>query len=420
MRGLFRLRSEREKRRSATKPMAYFSVIDPGLSNLRLLVVEAAQGQASVWGWAERSDWMGEGAGALDWLDACQSVAARAEEMAQDRAGRWLLPDHMVVGLPASQLRGRAWSITHQRPRPEQPVEERELRGLLGRALRLAVNRLLGSEVEAAEAAEPGWLLVEAVPVTLSIDGRGVTDPVGFRGRELGATVFAALARTEVVAGWQAVAERLEFSMLTLTAAPLALAAAQQGAPGILVDVGAQSTDLTWWRNGQPLILDSFPVGGRALTGALEEKWGLTSEKAERLKRAYTEGRLEEEAREQVLDVLAPVLQVWFEGAEAAFARMYADWESPLPHRLQLLGGGSMLPEVAESAAVLAYSERLRFARYPKVKRFQPTDVVGVVNRTQLGRSAGDSAALALAAWVARENRPPDRPTRILRELCTG
>jgi len=99
---------------------------------------------------------------------------------------------------------------------------------------------------------------------------------------------------------------------------------------------------------------------------------------------------------------------------------MYADWESPLPQRLQLLGGGSMLPEVAESAAVLAYSERLRFARYPKVERFEPTDVAGVVNRTDLGRGAGDSVALALAAWAARENRVPDRPTRILRELCSG
>ena len=420
MRGLFRLRADREQRRSAAEPTAYLSVIDPGQENFRLLVVQVGQGQASVWGWAERSDWAEDSSGAGGLLATCQRVASQAEEMARDRAGRWLLPDHMLVGLPASQLRGRAWSVTHHRPRPEQPVEERELMALLSRALRLAVNRLLGVEYEASEAAEPEWLLVEAVPVALSIDGRGVTDPVGFRGRELGATVFAALARAEVIAAWQAVAQQLEFSTLTLTAAPLALAAVQQGPSGILMDVGALSTDLTWWRNGQPLLLDSLPEGGRALTEALEKKWGLTSKRAERLKRAYAEARLEDDAREQVLDVLAPVLQNWFEEAETAFARMYADWESPLPQRLQLLGGGSMLPEVAESAAVLAYSERLRFARYPKVERFEPTDVAGVVNRTDLGRGAGDSVALALAAWAARENRVPDRPTRILRELCSG
>jgi len=420
MRGLFRLRSAREKKRPSAESLSHFSVIDPGFSNLRVLVAEAASDQATVWGWAQRNGWVSGSQGARDLLDAYEGIAAQAEEMAQDRAGRWFLPDHMLVGLPASQLRGRAWSITYRRPQPDKPVEERELTALLGRALRLAVNRLLGADDEETAAGESEWLLVDATPVSLTIDGRGVTDPVGFKGRELGAMVFAALARAEVLEVWQLVAERLEFSTLTVTAAPLALAAAQSGIQGVLLDVGGMTTDLTWWRNGYPLILDSLPIGGKTLTDALQRKWRLASERAERLKRAYAGGGLQAEAREQVLDVMSPVLQDWFEETEAAFARLYTDWEAPLPQRLQLLGGGSLLPEVAESAGVLAYSDRLRFARYPQVERFQPTNVPGVVNRTDQGHGAGDVAALALAAWAAHENQPPDRPTRILRELCLG
>ena len=67
--------------------------------------------------------------------------------------------------------------------------------------------------------------------------------------------------------------------------------------------------------------------------------------------------------------------------------------------------------------APLAWSRQLHFARYPQVDRLEPTDVPGVVNRTELGRSAGDVTALALAAWaaLARAGRRI-APARILGE----
>ena len=83
------------------------------------------------------------------------------------------------------------------------------------------MNRLRG-----IEGADRGWVLMDAAPVGFTIDGRGVTDPVGFRSHEVGATVFAALVLAEVVETWGLVARELEFTALTLTAAPLALAIA--------------------------------------------------------------------------------------------------------------------------------------------------------------------------------------------------
>jgi hypothetical protein len=377
---------------------------------LRLLVVEADDDQASVWGWAERR---GVGGLALDaqWLvSACEDVLSQAEGMAHDLTGRLILPDQFLVGLPGSQLRGQAWSITQKRPRPDRPVEERELEALLERALWLAVNRLRGDDA--------GWLLVDAAPVSLTVDGRRVTDPVGFRGQEVGATVFAALARAQVVESWGLVAQELDFSALTLTATPLALAAGLSNVQGILVDVGGATTDLTWCRAGRPLLLDSLPTGGEALTRSLGMKWRLTSDRAEHLKRAYARGQLSDEANGQVQDVMSPVLQAWLGEAEMAMARM--NREEPLPQRLYLLGGGSVVPEMADALRSLAWSRQLRFARYPQVERLPPTDVRGVVNRTNLGREPGDVSALALAAWTAHQTRPPDRPARILAELYQG
>lgn len=400
-----------QKRPSSSESPVFSCVVEPGTATLRLLVVEVDDGQATVWGWDEKPGWGMVGAD-VQWLtDACERALTQAEQMAQDLSERWILPDQILVGLPASQLCGRAWSVTQRRSRPERPVEERELEALLERALRLATHRLQSAEHVGAE-----WLLLDAAPVSLTVDGRGVTDPVGFRGREISAMVFAALAHVDVIHAWGLVAQELEFSALTLTAAALALATGLSESQGMLVDVGGETTDFVWYRAGRPVALDSRPIGGAALTRALTRKWRLSSDRAERLKQAYTGGKLVDDARDQVLEVMSPSLRTWVEEAETAMAHLNQD--EPLPQKLYLLGGGSALPEMAKALRSLAWSERLRFARYPQVSRLHPTDVPGVINRTEFGRKPGDVSALALAAWAAQQSRPSDRPSRILAGVC--
>lgn len=410
------------RQRAASAP-AYFCVVDPGSTTLRLLVVEVqagAEAQATVWGWAEVR---GFGASnpstsravpAPDLAEACDQAMSLAEEMAQDLTGRWIVPDRMLVGLPAVDLVARAWPIEQRRSRPERPVEERELEALLARGLRLAINRL-----QSLAEGEGPWLLVDAAAVALSVDGRGVTDPVGFGGREMGATVFAALANAGVIGNWRLVAEMLEFTELLVVAAPVALAAAPAAAGaagrGLLFDVGGVNTGVVHFRGGRPTDVVSLPMGGADITRALLRKWRITIDAAERLKQTYLTGPLEPEARAEIKEVLLPAVTAWLQEVEQALARLNED--GPLPQQLYLAGGGSLLPEIAESMCALAWSRRLHFERYPQVRTLRPTDVPGVVNRTELGRTPGSVAALALAALAAHRQQPLDRPARLLSKL---
>ena len=407
---MWQLGASRKRRRSEGSPV-YFTVMEPGTSTLRLLVVEVSGERTTVLGWAEGPGWTGGETEPQGLVAACENALTEAEQMAQAPSGRWVLPDQVLVGLPASQLRGRAWSITQRRSNPDRPVEAHELEALLERALRLAVNRLLSDDRDGAN-----WILVDAAPVALTVDGRGVTDPVGFRGREIGATVFAALTRAEVIATWGLVARELEFSSLTLAATPLALAASVSASQGILVDVGGATTDLIWCQAGRPAMLSSLPAGGEALTQLLLRRWSLSPERAERLKLTYSSGGMATEIGAQVLEVLSPGLQSWLEETEMALARL--NQEGLLPQHFFLLGGGSALPEVTEAVRALAWSRRLQFVRYPQVGHLRPTDVPGVVNRTGRGQGLGDVSALALAAWAAQQQQPPARPALILSELC--
>lgn len=419
----------RGRRAPADESPVYACVVDPGTSRLRVLVVEVpgpsawtgssvgeapwtAEGrQAVVWGWDERPALDLPSQGVRARTQGFEVALARAEGMAHDRSDRWQMPDQMVVGLPASQVRGWAWPVSQRRTQPERPVDERELEALLARGLRLAVNRL-------REPDERAWRLLEAVPVALTVDGHGVTNPVGFRAHEIGATIFAALAPADLIDTWREVADALDFATLVVTVAPMALACSLVEPQGIAVDVGGATTDLTWWRGGRPVAIDSQPIGGISLTQALLRRWGLPADKAESLKRAYVEGRLTAEAKAQVLEPMLPAVRAWLELTEAALAEMSERCDEPLPRRLYLVGGGTMMPEIVEAARSLLWSERLRFERSPQIDLLRPTDVAGVFNRTEYGGGAGDGPALALAAWTARQRRPLDRPATILAELC--
>jgi hypothetical protein len=354
-------------------------------------------------------------------------MLVRAELMARERAERSFSLDQMLVGLPASQLRGGAWPVTQQRAQPDRPIEERELQALLMRALRLTTNRLRGfapRPASEADRVEPergrvkagDWMLIDATSVALTVDGKAVTDPVGFRGQEVGALVFASLARRTTVDTWREVARALDFSTLILTPAPLAQVGSLPEPAGILIDVGGKTTDLTLCQGSRPVALASVKVGGAALTRALVHAWGLSPDSAERLKQAYATGKLNAADRAKVWEVMVPVVRNWLEELEAALARLTLD--GVLPCQLYLSGGGSGLPELLEAAHSLAWSERLHFDRYPQVQRLGPTDVNGVVNRTALGKAPGDVAAVALAAWLGRRNKPLDRPAYLLRDLC--
>jgi Ethanolamine utilization protein EutJ (predicted chaperonin) len=357
---------------------AFLAVVDPGSSTLRVLDICVGDRPPTVWGWAERpgSDYGGPDPTRLQ-QDLANALGL-ADEMAKNRAPRWQPSDQMLVGLPASGLRAWAWPVTQLRSQPDRPIEERELEPLLSRALRLTLSRLKGR-------AEPDWLLMEAAAASLTVDGRGVTDPVGFRGVELGASVFAAVVRADTVALWRSVAEGLGFSGLTLTATPLALAACVAEPQSLILDVGTASTSMTWCRAGKPVAVHSIPMGGAGLTESLLLRWRLTQERAETLKRAYASGQLPPQATAQVHEVLFPAVRAWQDQMEQVLVAVSERVDEPLPRQLYLCGGASALPAMGESARSLARSERLDFPRYPQVTCLHATDVPGVANRTDGG-----------------------------------
>jgi len=266
-----------------------------------------------------------------------EETLAQAEAMAEQRSDGWQGADHIIVGLPASQMRGWASPVSLKRSDPAREVGERELEAVLGRAVNLSEGKVRARH-------DREWVLVEALPVALGVDGQGVTDPVGFRGAELTASVFAAAVRRDAIDWWTRLSEQLSFSSLTMTVAPVALASCATGAQGILLDVGGAHTGIVWWRGGRPVATGSVDAGGCLLTEALERQWRLSPDKAETLQRSLAAGQLAQEVIEQLVAVMQPALGLWREAVEGLLAEMHERSGEPLPHRVLVCGGGSSLP----------------------------------------------------------------------------
>jgi hypothetical protein len=398
------------RRRKRLPELSFCAAVDAGSTALRVLVVAPGADGATVWGWGERPAGSDPVTMADDSAEAFEEALTTAEAMAEDRAERWRAADQIVVGLPAWQVRGWAAPVIQRRAQASRAIDERELEALLSRALRLSLNKV--------KAEDEDWVLLDAVPAALGVDGQGVTDPVGFRGAELIASVFAVAARAQTVEGWRQLAERNGFLSLTITAGALALAACPTGPQGIVLDVGGAHTSAVWWRGGRPMSADSVSTGSGLLTECLVRKWGMSSEKAQTLQRSFAAGHLAADVRAQIAETLEPALGVWFQTVEGMLAEMHERAGEPLPHRMLVCGGGSAVPEMMDAARALIWSQRFTFERYPELDRLRPTDVPGITNRTELGRAAGDVSALALAAWAAESAKPAGRPARILHKLC--
>jgi hypothetical protein len=389
-----------------------------------MAVIQVAGGQATILGWGEGP--RPRGADTASLLAACQEVLPGIEAMAEQYVEGPCVADQGVVGVPQSQLRAGSWSVTQRRPTPGEAVDERELGALLDRSLRLAVQALLSVErrpdaegrtrAVSSPKRDRGWVLVDAAAVMMTVEGRRVTDLVGFCGAQIGATVFAALAEASTVETWRLIGKSLGFSALTLVPLPLVLTAGLPDMEGILLDIGGMTTDLILWHAGRPVTVDSVAVGGDSVTATLVDRWRLAPERAEQVKQMYASGQLEEDACAQVREVMLPAVRLWLEKTEGALALMNRD--GLLPEHLYLLGGGAVLPEMMEATRALAWSERLRFSRYPQVRHFQPTDLPGLVNPTGQPLGAGDLSLLALSAWAARRTHSQDRPGRLLDHLC--
>ena len=326
-------------------------------------------------------------------VDNCSVALQEAEEMAGFR------PTQVVIGIAGELVKGFTTSHVQERKRPDTPISEGELQRLIDGVQREALG-----EAERAITWETGLpnvdvRLVHAAVTGAQIDGYAVTNPVGFKGRNVRISIFNAFAPLVHLGALQSVAGRLDLELLAVVAEPYAVARCVGGddvlqAGALFLDVGGGTTDVALVRQGGVEATRMFALGGRAFTKSLADRLDLPFARAEALKVDFARGLAVERA-EDVQRIVSDDVAVWAAGVELMLEELAG--RELLPGRIHVCGGGSRLPHLTRALSDPAFARRLPFSRPPAVSIIEPSEVSAIHDATQLLVDQQDVTPMGLA-----------------------
>jgi len=369
---------------ASTKPRN-FSLIDLGTDTVKAVVVCRENKGARVLGYGfaptEGHD-LGGGRAELVVLAAATDAALVAAEDQTERLGPGkVVPDEALFCIPARLTRGECLTVRQTRAEPRVPIAPQEVKSTWERMERLARERLplMGDDDES-------WKPLAITPGAITVDGHQVTDPVGLKGEELSLSAFGMAVRPLALRTVEAIAERLDVTLVDAVAAPQALANAVPQREGILLDVGAEGTSVHVIQLGMLVATGWWPQGGAFFTGSLARTFRCPLDEAEALKRAYADHALSARDHDLVSRSLVEPVAAW---REALIARLHqvirevsacrpanrplnSNNAGSLPGRIYLTGGGSLLPDLAQALGSMETTPTLRFRRSLEIESLGP------------------------------------------------
>jgi cell division ATPase FtsA len=332
-------------------------------------------------------------------LRCCDRALRQAEDMTKDCREDQVVPDWVVVCVPNCLTVAQTYSTTMQRSNPTRRVSERELGEVLRRAERLAL-RELSEEVKSRGigSKEKVDLLETSVSGTW-IDGQSVTSPVGLQGEKLTAAVFNVVIPASYLRTVKAVTERLGLEIHRVASGWLAMALAGRQRDGVFLDVGGSSTDAMLMRGGMAWATASVAAAGRGFTAHLAKALEISSVDAERLKLAYSSGRLDGALSDAVRAAVRTALEDWVVSLERALNTICGS--DQIPWQFGICGGSSVLPDLVEVLRSHPWARLANGSLRPEVMVMRPWEIPGVLDRTGLLRGQQYVAAVAVAGCRA-------------------
>lgn len=372
----------RGKRRSADK---YIVALDVGTEFVKALIARADKGKMTIVGTGRRRQALTDmQAGAIADIQGvvqnCNQALAEAEEQAGVSARS------AVVGIAGELVKGTTITVRCVRKDPTRDIDGEEMDRIIDivqekaeqKARKNLAMELGGKHVEIR--------MVNSALVGISIDGYDVTNPIGFKGKDVVVQLYTAFAPMIHIAALEKTAQELDLELIAVAAEPFAVARSVIGddqnasMSAILMDVGGGTTDIALINEGGVQGTKMFGIGGRAFTKAIEKDMGVDFDMAEKLKLSISDNTLPHKQLVSVSRALDKTCEVWISGVELALSE-YPDLDH-LPHKVLLCGGGASLEKVLQTLKEASWYRGLPFTRKPVVDYITPSQVTGIVDES--------------------------------------
>jgi len=323
-------------------------------------------------------------AGAIADISSVVENCDKALSQAEDQAG--VSVRTAVIGIAGELVKGTTTTVRVSRKQPDKALDLAEMEKVIKlvqeRAQTKAKQQLAwelgGKEVEVR--------LVNSALVGIEIDGYKVTNPIGFQGRDVVVQLYTAFAPMIHIGALERTAQQLDLDLLAVAAEPFAVARsvigdnANASMSAVLMDVGGGTTDIAVINDGGVQGTKMFGIGGLAYTRSIERELSVEFGEAEELKLGLADNHIPPQKIPAVEGALNRTLDVWMSGVELALSEF--DKLDHLPYRLLLCGGGSSLDMLMSKLQDSDWYTKLPFTRKPTVQHIQPSQVIGIVDKT--------------------------------------
>ena len=323
-------------------------------------------------------------AGAIADIGGVVANCSKALAQAEEQAGVSIRT--AVVGIAGELVKGTTSTVrcTRKEPNVEIDVEEMEhiVELVQERASEIAKKNLSmelgGKHLDVR--------LVNSALVSITIDGYVVTNPIGFKGRDVVVQLYTAFAPMIHISALERVATELDLDLLAVAAEPFAVARSVIGdnpnasMSAVLMDVGGGTTDIAVINDGGVQGTKMFGIGGRAFTKSIERDLGVDFDTAEKYKINVADGVLAAKKQQDVDSALDKTSDVWVSGVELALSEFKG--LDNIPHRILLCGGGASLENVNRVLNDTNWYNDVAFTRKPTVDFITPDQVVGITDKT--------------------------------------
>lgn len=372
--------------------------LDIGTEFVKALICEVQEGRAEVIGVGRQRQRLTDmqGGAVTDIagvVENCDAALRQAEAMAE------VVAKDVVIGIAGELVKGASTTIRYKRSQPQVPIDLAELRKILDRVQFRAFDKAREQLTWETGQKDLDVQLVNTAIVDVQIDGYRVTNPIGFQGRDVSIQLFNAFAPMVHLGALQSVAADLDLNLVSIAAEPFAVAKSVGGQESgefsaVFMDIGGGTTDIALVNNGGVEGAKMFAIGGRAFTKRIAQVAGVSFEKAEEMKLAYSAGTLGAKGVKSVQEAVLGDIEVWLSGVELSLSEF--NKVDHLPSKILLCGGGTGLPEVM-TALKGDWYKRLPFARKPSVSHISPSEVERVVDKTGKLTSYADITPMGLA-----------------------
>lgn len=382
------LEEEQDERRavSYTKNSDdYLLALDIGTEYVKALIAKKSRGTLKIVGVGKAHEApTNMFAGAIADIDGviktCEEALSKAEEMAEVRA------KEVVVGIAGELIKGNTASIKYRRADADKPITDEEMAEIIEKVQERAGEKARREVAIETNNPDVEVRLINSALVSLRIDGYKVSNPIGFKGKEVVVQIYTAFAPLVHISAIERVCDELQLDLVTVAVEPFAVCRACLGNDldssfsGIVMDIGGGTTDIAIVEDGGVEGTKMFSIGGRSFTRQIASRLGLSYDEAEKLKLLADSPDMPEELRDKFEKAVERNLEVWQSGVELAIEDF--DQVETLPNRVLLCGGGAGLSAISETLATGDWYRELPFSRRPIISLMDPDEIEGIENRT--------------------------------------